>query len=197
MASEGTMGTRWARVLRGVLAASTATLVAALSHFLAGGVAPNAVSVAIILTFSTLISIALTGRRLSLLRLSAAVVLSQFAFHALFATIGGATGSVAHASGHAVHGAIELVPSIAHHTSAGMWFAHALAALATIVVLRRGEAAFWGMHEAALRFLVVAFAPLPLVAGVRAPHPFVARVTPRRLFLIGALQLRGPPVVAF
>ena len=195
MTLETAMGTRWARVIRGLVASGVATLVAALSHFLAGGGVPNAASIAVILTFSALVSIALTGRRLSLLRMSLAVVVSQFAFHALFATIGGATGSVVHSGGHAMHGVIEVAPTVGHHTSAAMWFAHALAAAATIVVLRRGEAAFWSLRTAALRFLVVAFAVARVVAAPSTP-PIHAEVTPRRLFLIGSLQLRGPPVVS-
>jgi hypothetical protein len=200
------MGTRWARFARGLLAALASTSVAALSHAMAGGGAPSTLSLVIAVSFSALVCVALTGRRLSAARMSAAVALSQFAFHGVFAGLGGASGHAAAAlegAGHGAHSATSIalaaVPTAQHHTSGWMWLAHALAALATIVVLRRGEAAFWGMRDAALRFLATVFAVAPVLPFTPPAAPVVARVAaPRHFeFLLGSLQHRGPPALSY
>lgn len=199
------MGTRWARIARGLLAALASTAVAALSHALAGGGAPSTLSLVIAVAFSALVCVALTGRRLSAGRMSAAVALSQFAFHGVFAGLG-ASGHTAATLESAAHGAhtvasigLSVVPETTHHTSGWMWLAHALAALATIVVLRRGEAAFWGMRDAALRFLATVFTLPPAPTSAPPAAPVVARVAaPRHFeFLLGSLQHRGPPALSF
>lgn len=203
MSIHAGMSTRWARVTRGLLAASFATAIAAVSHFLAGGGTPNGVSIALVFAFSALVCIALTGRQLSLLRMSLAVAVSQMAFHVSFATIGGATGHVVSGGHHSVPSIVlnssVLESSIEHHTSGWMWLAHALAAVATIVVLRRGEAAFWGMRDTALRFFAVAFTLVPVVRVSPRTAPVVVHVeAPRHfVFLLGSLQHRGPPALSF
>ena len=200
------MGTRWARFARGLLAALASTAVAGLSHALAGGGAPSTLSIAIALAFSALVCVALTGRRLSAARMSVAVVLSQFAFHGVFSTIGVAPSHAPAALEGAAHGAhsaasigLLVAPETGHHTSGWMWLAHALAAVATIVVLRRGEAAFWGMRDAALRFLATVFTVSPVLSIEPPAAPVVARVAaPRHFeFLLGSLQHRGPPALSF
>ncbi|TBN57079.1 hypothetical protein EYE40_06500 [Glaciihabitans arcticus] len=195
------MSTRWARFARGWVAALFATLIAAASHTLAGGGTPNLVSLALALAFSVLVCVALTGRSLSLLRTGLAVGASQVGFHLLFATLGGATGTVLSSGGHNHAGSMvfDVASSPVHHTSVWMYLAHAFAAIATIVVLRRGEAAFWGMRATLARFLVTILAgitrvpilvprPARIELSVRAPRLF--------LFLTGSLQHRGPPALA-
>ena len=196
------MSSRWARLSRGVLAAVFATLIASLSHALAGGGTPSTLSLAVSLAFSTLVCVALTGRRLSAVRMSLAVAISQFAFHGLFSTLGGATGHVV-VTGHGSHAAtstlVETTPVAAHHTSAWMWLAHALAAVATIAVLRRGERAFWHMRDTALRFVAVVFAAMPVIVEHRSVEPGISRVDSPTVFefLHGSLQHRGPPALSF
>ncbi|MGV8884818.1 MAG: hypothetical protein ACOH1T_04420 [Microbacteriaceae bacterium] len=202
------MATRWGRFGRGWLAAIFATLIAAVSHTAAGGMAPNALSIGVALAFSGVVCVLLTARTLSLLRSTVAVVISQLAFHILFSILAAAPVGSASSGGAHLHGATPLLTSTfssgsgdAHHTDPWMWFAHAGAALLTIAILRRGEAAFWGMRAAALRFLRTVFVSIPRVpvaitTATTTPTP--ARVVSPRIFvlLLGSLQHRGPPAMA-
>jgi hypothetical protein len=202
------MTTRWARFARGWLAALFSTLVAAASHTLAGGESPSAISLALALAFAGITCVALTGKTVSPLRLTAAVVLSQLAFHTMFSTIGtstalaptGGTGAHQHgASAGLLQGASPVGESAMHHQDARMWLGHAVAAAITIVALRYGEAAFWRMRGIALLLVrtVLAFVPaVPLLPrtprrAVVAGHLFMPRCT---RFLRLSLGLRGPPV---
>jgi len=190
-----------------MLAATFATLIASLSHALAGGGTPSTLSLAISLAFSALVCVALTGRELSAGRMSLAVAISQFAFHGLFSSLGGATGGgqtgVVAVGGHGTHAAtstlLETTAVAAHHTNGWMWLAHALAAVATIAVLRFGERAFWGMRDAALRFVAVLVGTLPVRVEHRPVAPVVSRVDSSTVFdlLLGSLQHRGPPALSF
>lgn len=198
----GLMSTRSARVSRGLAAAVFATIAAAVSHTLAGGDAPSTVGLVLALAFSAMVSIALTGRRLSLPRLAAAVVSSQFAFHTLFGTMGAGSGVVV-SSGH--HEALSLaegasaVTTHAHGTDAWMWTAHAVAAALTILALRYGERAFWALRDTAALFLARILRALPQVpvavhtdAHRRVPG---AAFVPRLVILLrSCLLFRGPPV---
>lgn len=198
------MSTRWARFVRGWLAATFATLIAAASHAAAGGIPPTLVSIALALAFSGVACVLLTGRTLSLARTGIAVVGSQLAFHLVFSTMGGVTVAAVASTGPHVHGVASLAHTAGatHHTDPGMWLAHAAAALLTIVVLRRGEAAFWGMRDTALRFLrtILPTTPrMPVVLTRATVTASPARVFAPRLFdlLRGSLQHRGPPARAF
>lgn len=211
------MGSRWARLTRAVLASGTAILVSSLFHVAGGGAVPGVIPLVLSLAFATLGSVALTARRLSLWRLTLAVAFSQFLLHALFSLGGGdarfttttGTGAAAslggmthlHAGAHltlvggampAAHGS-ELSPS--------MWLTHATAVLVTVIALRFGERAFWGLFEtarvrierAADRLVVV---PVPVAASVAAP----AAAEPAHLRDLGLplarLRHRGPPAIA-
>lgn len=201
------MTTRWARFTRGLLAAVFSTLIAAVSHTLAGGSSPSSVSLALALAFAAIACLALTGKTLSLSRLAAAVMVSQGAFHALFSTIGTAHPlSMSAGSGAHVHGASALLVGTSttapmHHTDGWMWVGHGIAAALTIVALRYGEAAFWRLAEVAVLSVRTAFARVPVaVAPLAAPHRrailgrfFVPRVT---MFLRLSLGLRGPPMAS-
>jgi hypothetical protein len=188
-----------------MLASGAAILVAALFHVAGGGAAPGPVALALSLAFATLASIALTARRLSLWRLTVAVGLSQFLFHALFSLgEGGATFSAPggmthlHAGMHVVMSTVTMPAAHGAELSPSMWFTHATAVLITVVALRFGERAFWGLFEtarvrlerAAERLVAV---PVPVRAAVRA----VAAAEPARLRDLGLplarLRHRGPP----
>ena len=204
------MGTRWARLSRGMLASGVAIFVAALFHVAGGGSAPGPVALALSMAFATLASVALTARRLSLWRLTAAVGVSQFLFHLLFSlgeSDGGARftapGGMAHlhpgthltmtvGAMPAAHGS-DLTPS--------MWLTHATAALVTVVALRFGEQAFWGLFETARVRLVRAAERLvvvPVAVGPSITAPATAE--PERLRDLGLplarLRHRGPPASA-
>jgi len=181
-------------VLRGLGAGTAATLVAAASHSVAGGRVPSALGVTLALFFSVIVSIALTGRGLSAVRLAASVVVSQLGFHMLFSTLGNAAEVVT--TGHHSQTVVSGMDALTH-ASDGMWLAHGVAALVTVLALVFGERAFYGLRDTARMLLVVLFTPSPLtvVAVDRAPLPapmtvFVARIV--RDFH-AALGLRGPP----
>jgi hypothetical protein len=200
------MATRWGRFGRGWLAALFSTLVAAASHTLAGGNGPSGIALVLSLAFAGLTCIALTGKSVSLLRVTLSVALSQVAFHVLFSTIGtsGATASVVggHAHGHGASVAlIETGGAAMQHTDGWMWLGHGVAAVITVVALRYGEGAFWQLRSIARLFSRTVFAivpvlrPLPRTAP-RLPavgHLFVPRFC---AFVRSSLGLRGPPVGA-
>lgn len=216
------MNTRSARVLRGLSAASVAVFVAALSHAAGGGGAPGTVGLVLALAFSALVCTALAGRTLSLVRLSVSVIISQVILHTLF-TVGAPSGDggavtmstmdhhgavvvsiagpAASAAGPAaaIDPAASLLAVVAAQLCSGMWIAHLVAALVTILALRRGESAFWGLLLlAGLRFRRLVRAlfvePRPVL---RPDRSTVVRVPDRLRDLgvfLGGLRHRGPPV---
>ncbi|MEV8213634.1 hypothetical protein [Leifsonia sp. NPDC077715] len=202
------MGSRWARVCRGMLASATAIFVAALFHVAGGGAAPGPVALALSVAFATLASIALTARRLSLWRLIVAVGLSQFLFHALFSLGEGSTRFTAPGGMNHLHPGMHLVMSTgsmpaAHGSelSPSMWLTHVTAVLITVVALRFGEQAFWGLFRTA--GVRVARATDRLVAvpvPVRSVAAPAAAAEPARLRDLGLplarLRHRGPPALA-
>jgi hypothetical protein len=204
------MTTRWARFARGWIVAGFSTFVAALSHTVGGGGVPGVLAVVVSLAFAGIVSIALTGRTLSAWRLTLAVLVSQVIFHGLF-SLGGAGGRLAQTdagSGHAHDAgqtALLLAPG-AGGTAAAMpadhgWLmtlAHVVAAVVTVVALRYGERAFWGLFNTA-RIVVLALLKIPVVVPVAHRKmlgtSFVIGVRPRqRLAPLRPMRHRGPPV---
>ncbi|MBN9201811.1 MAG: hypothetical protein ABS61_08570 [Microbacterium sp. SCN 70-18] len=182
---------RASRVSRGLLAAGVATFVALLSHVAAGGAMPGLLGIILPLVLAAAASTLLVGRRLSVWRLSLAVMLSQALFHVLFvlgaAPVAGAGADAAlHASGHD-HGGMTSTLSAAEpavtgamlHGDAIMWVLHALAAVVTIAALHRGEracailrqtavdAARWARRLVLVALVFVPVAPTPPDRG----HP--------------------------
>ena len=161
------MATRWARVVRGLVTAVLSVFIAAFSHIAGGGSVPGQLGVALALIAATLVCIALAGKSLSRTRLGISVALSQFAFHLLF---GLGAGPMAMTSSHSNsahdHGSLVMtIGPVADSSStvmaanSWMWFAHAAAAIITIVVLRRGESAFWGLVELGRTTIAAVFFP--------------------------------------
>jgi hypothetical protein len=131
------------RVARGAIAAGLSTFVALLSHVVGGGIVPAVEGVAVPLVLSLAVCTVLAGHRLSLPRLAGSVVVSQLLFHALF-VLGSPTGVTATdgtASAHAHSVVLDSTAVHGHTDGPAMWWAHAFAALITIVALRRGERA--------------------------------------------------------
>jgi len=202
------MGSRWARVCRGMLASTTAIFVAALFHVAGGGAAPGPVALALSLAFATLASIALTARRLSLWRLIAAVGLSQFLFHALFSLGEGSARFTAPGGMGHLHAGMRLVMTsgmmpTAHASdlSPSMWLTHASAVLVTVLALRFGEQSFWGLFRTArVRVARAADRLVALPVPVRSAVVPVATAEPARLRDLGLplarLRHRGPPALA-
>lgn len=205
------MGSRAARVGRGMLASGVAIFVAALFHVAGGGSAPSPISLALSMAFATLASIALTAKRLSAWRLVSAVVVSQLLFHVLF-SIGASPvrfsspggmmpmGAGAHLTivSGSMPGSAMASPS---DLSPAMWLSHATAVLVTVLALRFGEQAFWGLFETT-RVHVSRFADRLMVVPVAVPAVVapVAEAEPARIRDLGLplarLRHRGPPVVA-
>jgi hypothetical protein len=195
------MSTRLSRVARGFLAAVVSTLVAAGSHTLAGGTAPGTVALVLGLATAAIVCIALTGKRLSLPRLAAAVSLSQYGFHSLFSSMGDFAAAPTHAQGH-LHGVAALgADTVVHHTSALMWVGHAIAAVLTIAALGYGELAYRSLRTIAGRVIhsLAPTAPLPVDTKPGARSAPASRPFAPTFFDIHStsLRYRGPPVVRF
>lgn len=189
------MQTRWSRVVRGLGAGTAATLVAAASHSVAGGRVPSAVGVTLALFFSVMVAIALTGRGMSLVRLTASTVIGQLAFHLVFSSIGGAGEVVS--TGHHGHVVLSGTDSITH-ASGGMWLAHGIAALLTVIALRFGERAARSLRRTGW-MIVSCLLRLPAVPAMpfdRVPRPApVTRLVPRIVRTsLAAIGTRGPPL---
>ncbi|MGO1326368.1 MAG: hypothetical protein ACTMH8_12635, partial [Brevibacterium aurantiacum] len=147
-------GLRHQRSLRGIAAAVFATFVALASHMIGGGALPSAMGVVVPLVLSMLVCVLLAGRRLSLLRLSLSVLVSQSLFHLLFSVFTPMTGSHSPANAlerHAMHhSGPETMPgsvfasdagaSMHTHASPGMLLAHLIAAVLTIAMIYWSEA---------------------------------------------------------
>lgn len=205
-----TTATRAERFARGWLTAGASTLVAAFSHVAGGGMQPGVLGVVIALAVAVPVSIALAGVHLSTVRLAVAVALSQVAFHLLF-SLGAEGGGGASATGG--HHSALVISTAADGSVSGavagamvmggpaMWLAHALAAVVTIVALRRGEGAAWALVRLAVRGLTVArlltAGHRPEVPVVRRPPtPTGVRPRPPGQRHLTARPRRGPPCPA-
>lgn len=177
------MQARWARVARGTVVAAVATVIAAVSHTIAGATAPSWFGIFATFVLAASAGSVLAGRTVSWVRLTASVAIGQFIFHGVFAGVG--TPQVA-AHSH------QFIPGAPVHDH-GMVWAHLVAGAVTVLMLRFGEVAFWGLADA-LRFVVrdslvaappVASQPIgggesPVLAPLGVPRP---------------APLRGPPVL--
>lgn len=190
------MGSRWARVARGTAAACLATFVAALSHTIGGGAAPSALAIIATLVVSTAVCTLLAGRTLSTWRLAASVALSQALFHGVFSALGMPVAAV---HTHTDLIPLSTVPAVIHPHSGGMWIAHAIAALVTIVAILHAERAFWGTSATARLFLarllaiVVPVTPTPRLTRIRVVRRHVALDLS---MLFSTMRHRGPPQLA-
>lgn len=195
------MTTRWARVARGFVAAVISLFVAAFSHVLPGGNVPGVLALLACLILSTLVCIALSGKKLSLFRLSAAVGTSQFLFHSVFSLSASIPSAAAPASlvhsGHMHEQLIALGTSATASIGAGMWLAHAVAAVVTIVALRHGELAFWSLFTVARLWIGALFATMTTPCPVEVPAVAAPRerssLPHERILPLSPMRHRGPP----
>ena len=203
------MTTRWARFARGWTVAAVSTFVAALSHTVGGGAVPGLLAVVVSLAFAGIVSIALSGRTLSTWRLTAAVLVSQLIFHGLFSlgSAGGTLVTTDAASAHANHAGSIAVSALPAGTMSGtdhglmMTLAHIVAAVVTVIALRFGERAFWGLFTTAAVALtalvkVIVLTPIP---NIPRSIPALSTFLPPRdlLVLLSPMRHRGPPVRHF
>lgn len=197
-------------------------VIAAFSHVAGGGSNPGVLGVVLAMTFAVLSCIALSGRALSVGRLTLSVALSQFVFHLLF-NLGAdlPAGAASHGSvgmlGMVMSGgATQTLPAVGSAASASagvggmdgmsdarMWLGHAVAAVLTIAVLLHGERAALTLGRLAgsrLARTVDVVGALPSALPI-ARHRVALVVADRRgvrllEVLLAARPRRGPPVVA-
>lgn len=194
---------RATRVIRASVAASIATFVALFSHVAAGGAMPQWLGIAVPWVLSLAVCTVLVGRALSLVRLSAAVLVSQLLFHLLF-VLGADTGAAGAttATGH-VHGlpALDLsTNTVVVAADLSMWLAHLVAAALTVAVLYRGERLVIRLGVLAREILswvrrriLTGDITLPAVAG--RPGLVSACAAPIRSARVATfVRRRGPPL---
>jgi len=190
---------RASRLLRGALLGAVATLLAALSHTWAGGVAPDALALALGGVFASAVGTVAVGRRGSLLRTAIAVTIGQLAFHLVFSLLG--TGaSVSGVGGPHAH---HLVPSITANPldavergGVWMWVAHVAAGILTVLYLRLLERRAWALiARLVIRpIAILGFAPLPAASPVSLGASAPLRLTAGRI-LRHTIARRGPPLL--
>ncbi len=112
-----------------------------MSHVAAGGVPPGWVGIAVPFAISLLICTAVAGRRVSLVRMSLSVAVSQVMFHSLFVLGSGGEPVVSGGAHH--HGMAQAVLAVGGaehvHASPAMWVGHAVAGVVTIAALYSGS----------------------------------------------------------
>jgi len=192
---------RLGRLSKSLLVAGASTLMALLSHVAVGGAVPEAQGVLVPFALAAVVCLPLSGRLRSLPRLIPAVILSQLLYHWLFvlgaptdATLAAIGGSGAHA-GHAF---VLLGGDAAASADALMWAAHAGAALATILLIRRGETAVVALVRL-VRLVAAAILPAlpadtPLATAPRSAGPTSRpHGIPLLELLDASTSRRGPP----
>ncbi|WP_353807506.1 hypothetical protein [Agromyces sp. SYSU T00194] len=203
------MNTRWQAVARGWFVAAAATVIASLSHVVAGGHPPGGLAIVLALTFSGLVCMVLVGPSASLPRTAAGAVLSQLALHALFSVTTPASAATSATAGvHAAHAPVD--PAIFDdalaglggstlHASAWMLVSHAVAALLTVVALQRGDLAVAALARAAATAIRLLLPEVRLPAPVPTGTRLVAWTGPSMrpaLVVLSGLRHRGPPVAS-
>lgn len=191
---------RFERVGRGIVATSFAIVLAAISHVAAGAETPSLIAILVTVVVALPLSILLSGVRLSVPRLAAIVLASQALFHFSFALIGASPDTTAGpTAAHTGHMMAALSPLASFTTASSsdtvMWIAHALAAVATIVVLAFGERA----AVALLTIVLAALAALRTHSLTLTSHwptvvlPVRVDARPIALRIAQTHTRRGPP----
>ena len=191
------------RLLRGSLAAVAAVSTAVVAHSAAGHHAPHPLVVLLALAVSVPLCTALATLRFGRLRLVASVLISQAVFHGLFTFLPASAGAVAPSGAaaavpHAGHGQAALSAVQGGAPDLGMTFSHGLAAVLTIVVLRRGELILDAFSSLlSLRPARILMTPRAVPLGVGSadltpsgPIPPLTDLWAGR----GPCTVRGPPV---
>ncbi|MFB4348381.1 hypothetical protein [Microbacterium sp. CR_7] len=190
------MTTRQLRLLRAASATSVATLLAAVSHTVAGGAAPHPLLILAVAALLMPPAALLVGIRPSLTRLTATVLVSQAVFHSVFQALGAPTADAA-VLGHAHHLDLASLGPVAAVSApdALMVAAHVLAAVLTTALLWRGESVVRRVATWVLARLRLAVVSAP--AAHRAPaRPIVVRPFAATDAVLRPLSRRGPPLNA-
>ncbi len=196
----GGMSPRAVRLSRGALLGGVATALAAASHLAGGGPTPSPVALALGAVFATTVGTVAVGRmpraRVSLPRTLAGVAISQLAFHLVFSMLG--TGARVAADGGHRHALVSLAadPGAAvAQGGAGMWAAHLIAGVLTVLYLRHLERRAWAALARLGGMLTRAIRPLALLP-LAAPRPAAeyGAWAPSVSALRDAIARRGPPL---
>lgn len=175
-----------ARWLRGATVGSVASLVAFGGHVLGAGSAPGPLPLTGLISVAVLVAVALSGVRWRLTSLLAVLLGAQVVFHIAFAAAHGHPA----ASGHAAH------LSAAGGPGGRMLAVHALAAVVTAALLRRGEDVCWQLAAAVIRPARIARLLVTTAVAEQLPR-FGAGIHHARSMvselLVDAAPRRGPP----
>jgi hypothetical protein len=172
------------RLTRAAAFAAVCVTLAALAHWLGGGIgpAPWAAALGLALVFAP--AMALSRKERPTAVINTALVAGQFGLHELFGGGDGSAYVVTHLHGRGLGDAL------------GMLLAHLTATLITGCWLARGEAALWAM----LRRLGSRFTLLPRPAGTPSIRPAAPiprrRAVPVDSLLRHSVARRGPPLPA-
>ncbi|WP_147522462.1 hypothetical protein [Brevibacterium senegalense] len=190
--SDAQVGASHARLVRGVAAGALATFVALFSHVAAGGHAPVLPGVVLPLVLAVFVSVVLAGRRLSLLRLSASVTVSQSAFHWIFSAAAASSPGAGRASAaratadavaagdpHAFHHGAGVPADFAATVGSGAAGAAGSAGAADVASTAGGHALHAAGHDS----------PLMLVAHVIAAVVTIVALHRSELILHSLLRL--------
>ena len=197
------MSRRAHRLARGWVAAFVATTLAAGSHAAADGSWPPLLIVTLSTCLAAPLCMLLAGRVLSRGSVAGAVLSSQMLLHVIFAHSGGVVHTVDRTHHHAAAATdgpavvVSVLPSAAHHDG-GMLAAHAVAAVATYLLLRHGEVAFfrllYSLSLCVLRILRAVRRPVT-VAVPRRTSWTSPRALADQLLLSSVCGYRGPPAL--
>lgn len=200
----------FARVARGVIAGSLSAVLAGASHFAVDPTQPAPLVLVAAVAAAIGVCVLLAGHRMGPVRLGPAVALSQGAYHLLFSRPGthtdGAVVGPAPEHGaelttghpHPLPGALSPDVALLGSEHWPMLLVHLVAGVATYVLLRHGERAWWSLVDVlgapVRRLLAPAIPPINAPRLLRGPH----RSLPHALHDLGcALDIitpRGPPV---
>ncbi|GHG59193.1 hypothetical protein GCM10012320_33200 [Sinomonas cellulolyticus] len=185
------------RLPRAAAVSGSTVLLAAAAHTAAGGSLPDPLIGAGLLALVLLPSVWLCGRKVSQAAMVAVLGVGQLTLHEAFNVLSQSSATVPTLGPTAGHVHV-LAPLAAHAAGAaghsegtGMLLAHALATLATAILLARAEAALWALGDW-LRPLVRMLA-LPALHPAPSVPAFTQVILARSRGVARLPTLRGPP----
>lgn len=196
------MRKRKALVARSVVIAGAAVLVAAASHVLAGGNTPTVVGLVSAMLVAMPLTMVVSRPAFGMFGTFVGVGVTQMLFHWLFVFIGvnpGGSAPLEPLPAHAEHFNMvgSFVPIVPEGSGAGvaMWLSHAVAAVLTTWLIRRGEVAMRRLSSLLRRVFWPSIHVAPVVrmgltradASPDVPSLFTSRVS-------ASTPHRGPPV---
>ena len=202
------MKDRGLRIVRGWIGALICTCLAAASHSVIDGAMPPLPVLGLLLCISAVICTAFASTGISLLRTGLAVLLSQGIYHGAFGLFGhqhqvsgivSATGAMPGHEGHVMSLGIDPAAAAAAADPATgllMPLSHVLAAVLTVLAMRRGELAVRALAEAIFLYvprLILFVRSLQGACRRRSLLGVAYRAPLLRNVLRPVLHRRGPP----